>query len=57
MKKIKTDLVRFMALPGDEQLDFLEKIVEAVAQAQHEEGSEKTTDRSEAQRLLEEAKE
>jgi hypothetical protein len=44
-----------MALPRDEQLDLLEKTVEAVAQAQQED-TKKTTDKSEAQRLLEEAK-
>jgi hypothetical protein len=36
-----------MAFPGDEKLDFLEKTVEGVEQAQQE-GLEKTTNRSEA---------
>jgi hypothetical protein len=45
-----------MALPGDEQLDFLEQTFGPTTMAQvRQEGAEKIVDRSEAQRLLDEA--
>jgi hypothetical protein len=54
-RKEKLDLVRFMALSGNEQLDFLEKTVGAVSMAQaQQEGIEQTMDILEAQRFLEE---
>jgi hypothetical protein len=53
-RKDKPDLIRFMAFPGDEQLDFLEQTIEVVAQAQQED-SVQASGMSEAQRLIEEA--
>jgi hypothetical protein len=53
LRKEKPELVRFMAMSGNEQLDFLEQTIGAVVVAQaQQEGIEQTMDRSEAQRLV-----